>query len=113
LSWDNVTLTTHVLQTHSLKGPQCITVGTTRLPYSLKPILFYEGKLYCLSPSGKVDSIEVGKIHEPSAFLKKYSTEEEQGKALRQFYLHGNLRGIDFICNYNSFMGALGNCNLT
>ena len=38
----------------TLPGPQCIMVGSTKLPYAQKPLMLYGGEITCQTQSGKV-----------------------------------------------------------
>ena len=38
-------------------GPQVALVGSTALPFSLKPLLLYNGELTCQTPSGKTSEV--------------------------------------------------------
>lgn len=40
-------------------GPQCISVGSTNLPYGYKPLHFYQGEVSCITLTGKLDTIRL------------------------------------------------------
>ncbi|KAJ3330817.1 WD repeat-containing protein 19 [Blyttiomyces sp. JEL0837] len=94
MSWDDSFLTTHSFQPMSVKGPQCMSLGTTKLPHGLKPLLFNEGAVICQTPGGKLLPVNLS-THEllnPQALLQE--TELVQGKALQLAYTLGNYKDL-------------------
>ncbi|KAJ3099152.1 WD repeat-containing protein 19 [Phlyctochytrium planicorne] len=94
ISYDDAFITTHAFHQHTIKGPQCLSLGTTKLPYGLKPLVFDDGAVLCQSPSGKLMSIPLS-THEPLAERNLLSqTEQAQGKALQLAYTLGLMADV-------------------
>eukprot|EP00842_Homolaphlyctis_polyrhiza_P006436 jgi/Hompol1/6794/HPOL_005093-RA len=94
LAWDDSTLTTFVYTPFTVKGPQCrgLVSNTTHLPYGLKPVLFLDG----ITQGGKIEQVKLMTHEEipPEAFLRRYQTDADQGRALRLLYIIGKLKNI-------------------
>ncbi|KAJ3160276.1 WD repeat-containing protein 19, partial [Irineochytrium annulatum] len=94
ISWDDAFITTHVFQPFTIKGPQCLSLGTTKLPFSLKPILFTDGCAICQTPSGRLSSVQLS-THEPLSLKNLPAlTEQAQGKALQLAYTLGLMTDV-------------------
>ncbi|KAI8918944.1 hypothetical protein BC831DRAFT_481578 [Entophlyctis helioformis] len=96
--WDDTAVTTFVYSPLTLRGHQCrgLHKAATRLPYGLKPVLLLNGVLVCQTPGGKLESLVLATHEElgPENFLRKYPTDEDQGRALRLLYIIGKLGTI-------------------
>ncbi|KAJ3077769.1 WD repeat-containing protein 19, partial [Quaeritorhiza haematococci] len=66
VSWDNVFLTTHVHHPFTIKGPQVLALGTTKMPYGLVPVCLIGGVVSCLTPSGKLTQINLTTNEHPT-----------------------------------------------
>jgi hypothetical protein len=47
ITYDDAYITTYVFHQFIAKGNQCQVLGTTKLPFGLKPILLYDGVVTC------------------------------------------------------------------
>ncbi|KAJ1537325.1 WD repeat-containing protein 19 [Nowakowskiella sp. JEL0078] len=87
ISWDDDFITVYVYHQNSVKGPQCLALGATKLPFGLKPILLCDGVLTCQTTSGKLSIINLSthEIHKDIPNLN----EQDQGKYLQLLYTIG------------------------
>ncbi|KAI9206652.1 uncharacterized protein BJ171DRAFT_597315 [Polychytrium aggregatum] len=92
VSWDDDFITTFAYNPFTLKGQACISLGTTRLPFGLKPLLLLNGALTCQTQGGKLTVVNLA-THELIAGIQGFP-EEEQGKALQLYYMLGKQQEI-------------------
>ncbi|XP_056442831.1 WD repeat-containing protein 19 [Gadus chalcogrammus] len=57
VAYDDDKVYTYALHKTTVHGPQVALVGSTALPFSLKPLLLYNGELTCQTPSGKTSEV--------------------------------------------------------
>ncbi|KAJ3283607.1 WD repeat-containing protein 19 [Borealophlyctis nickersoniae] len=96
VTWDDEYITTYAYEAVTIKGPQCLVLGATKLPYGLKPLLLLSGMLTCQTPGGRLSVVPLA-THEPDTlaqFTKLYPEEQEQGKRLQLLYTLGKLKDI-------------------
>ncbi|KAJ3110612.1 WD repeat-containing protein 19 [Phlyctochytrium bullatum] len=94
VTYDDAFITTHAFHSYTIKGPQCLTLGTTKLPYGFRPLIFADGAVLCQTPSGKIMNVALS-THEPLANKNLLSlTEQAQGKALQLCYTLGIMKEI-------------------
>ena len=82
---------THILSfsfhSKSIQGQKCVLIHTTQLPFSLKPILYMDGSVNCISPSGKLDSLSLEPIILSLHDLQELN-EQDQSKYLKSLYYY-------------------------
>lgn len=57
VAYDDDKVYTYALHKTTIHGPQVVLVGSTKLPYSHKPLLLYNGELTCQTPSGNTSAV--------------------------------------------------------
>ncbi|KAJ3028907.1 UNVERIFIED_CONTAM: WD repeat-containing protein 19 [Siphonaria sp. JEL0065] len=94
VSWDDMFLTTHAYVPFSIKEQQCLSLGTTKLPHGLKPLLFSDGIVICQTPGGKLSHIRLT-THEPVNFKALDEKNEKAiGKVLQMLYTLGRMNDL-------------------
>ncbi|XP_042174195.1 WD repeat-containing protein 19-like isoform X2 [Oncorhynchus tshawytscha] len=87
VSFDDDKVYTYAMHKNTIYGPRVVFVGSTKLPFSHKPLLLYNGELTCQTQSGKTSSVALSThtflthTHSPGAHTY---TPEELGKQLTQ-----------------------------
>ncbi|XP_055768737.1 WD repeat-containing protein 19 [Salvelinus fontinalis] len=87
VSFDDDKVYTYAMHKNTIYGPRVVFVGSTKLPFSHKPLLLYNGELTCQTQSGKTSSVALSThtflshTHSPGAHTH---TPEELGKQLTQ-----------------------------
>ncbi|XP_025763947.1 WD repeat-containing protein 19 isoform X3 [Oreochromis niloticus] len=71
VAYDDDKVYTYALHKTTVYGPQVVLVGSTALPFSQKPLLFYNGELTCQTASGKISEVELS----THSFLKRTATD--------------------------------------
>ncbi|KAI8805835.1 hypothetical protein BJ742DRAFT_819298 [Cladochytrium replicatum] len=89
VSWDDAFISVSVFNDHTMKGAQCLTLGTTKLPYGLKPLLLHNGVLTCQTSTGKLSIVNLS-THEIEKDLPNLP-EQDQGKYLQLLYTIGKI----------------------
>lgn len=72
----------------SLKGSKVILVGATKLPFSHKPLLLYNGELTCQTQSGKTSSV----LLSTHSFLNNVQTSSSKEQLQSQLQQAINLK---------------------
>ncbi|KAL6032112.1 hypothetical protein STEG23_011067, partial [Scotinomys teguina] len=57
IAYDDDKVYTYVFHKDTIQGSKVILAGGTKLPFSYKPLLLYNGELTCQTQSGKINSI--------------------------------------------------------
>ncbi|XP_064190994.1 WD repeat-containing protein 19 [Anguilla rostrata] len=57
VAYDDDKVYTYVFHKDTIQGSKIILAGATKLPFSHKPLLLYNGELTCQTPSGKTSSV--------------------------------------------------------
>ncbi|KAJ8281320.1 hypothetical protein GJAV_G00066160 [Gymnothorax javanicus] len=57
VAYDDDKVYTYVFHKDTIQGSKIILAGGTKLPFSHKPLLLYNGELTCQTPSGKTSSV--------------------------------------------------------
>uniref|UniRef100_A0AAZ3QAW7 Anaphase-promoting complex subunit 4 WD40 domain-containing protein n=1 Tax=Oncorhynchus tshawytscha TaxID=74940 RepID=A0AAZ3QAW7_ONCTS len=57
VSFDDDKVYTYAMHKNTIYGPRVVFVGSTKLPFSHKPLLLYNGELTCQTQSGKTSSV--------------------------------------------------------
>ncbi|KAI9344181.1 hypothetical protein DFJ73DRAFT_840418 [Zopfochytrium polystomum] len=94
VTWDESFISTHAYQPLTIKGPQCLTLGTTKLPHGLKPVMFSKGQVVCQTPSGKLTSVTLSTHEALNAKALVQEAEMAQGKALQLALTLGRMNEI-------------------
>uniref|UniRef100_A0A8L0DNG0 WD repeat-containing protein 19 n=1 Tax=Oncorhynchus mykiss TaxID=8022 RepID=A0A8L0DNG0_ONCMY len=87
VSFDDDKVYTYAMHKNTIYGPRVVFVGSTKLPFSHKPLLLYNGELTCQTQSGKTSCVALSThtflthTHSPGAHTH---TPEELGKQLTQ-----------------------------
>ncbi|KAI9093093.1 hypothetical protein DFS34DRAFT_717341 [Phlyctochytrium arcticum] len=91
VSWDDAYVTTYVYQPFTIKGPSCIALGVTKLPFGQRPILLLNGVLTCQAVSGRLSLLPLSTHETPSKeqYLRERPSEQDQGKSLQVYYTLG------------------------
>ncbi|KAL3996433.1 class B basic helix-loop-helix protein 2 [Sarotherodon galilaeus] len=71
VAYDDDKVYTYALHKTTIYGPQVVLVGSTALPFSQKPLLFYNGELTCQTASGKISEVALS----THSFLKRTATD--------------------------------------
>ncbi|KAJ3412566.1 WD repeat-containing protein 19 [Chytridiales sp. JEL 0842] len=92
VAWDDAFVTTYAFQPLTFKAkPQCLSLGTTKLPSGTLPLLFTAGSLHCLTASGTLTTLPLS-THEIPTPTKIASMQELQlGKIMQGLYTLGLL----------------------
>jgi WD repeat-containing protein 19 len=95
IAWDDAYITTYAFQSFTFKGKShCLTLGTTKLPFGLKPLIFYDGAAICQTPGGKISSVTLT-THDPLTGPRLLQLPElAQGKAMQLAYTLGRMEEI-------------------
>ncbi|TPX41030.1 hypothetical protein SeMB42_g05773 [Synchytrium endobioticum] len=93
-AWDDQNLYTYTFHPTTLRGPTCLMVGNTRLPYGLKPLLVLDGVVTCLTPSGRLFIIPLSSHQAPLPADFPVLQSEEAGCALQMLYNVGKLAEV-------------------
>ncbi|KAJ3181263.1 WD repeat-containing protein 19 [Geranomyces variabilis] len=95
-SYDDAFITTYVFQPFTVKGPVCMALGVTKLPFGQKPVLVINGVVTCQTLAGRLTTIRLVPYEAPlpDAFLKDKRDEQEQGKGLQLYYMLGMMTNI-------------------
>ncbi|KAI8921154.1 hypothetical protein DFJ77DRAFT_448813 [Powellomyces hirtus] len=95
-SWDDAFITTYVFQPFTIKGPVCIALGATKLPFGQKPVLIINGVVSCQTLAGRITTLRLVSYESPSPehFMKDKRDDQEQGKGLQLYYMLGMLKNI-------------------
>uniref|UniRef100_A0A8D2J6D3 WD repeat-containing protein 19 n=1 Tax=Varanus komodoensis TaxID=61221 RepID=A0A8D2J6D3_VARKO len=59
VAYDDDKIYTYVFHKDTIQGSKVILAGSTKVPYSHKPLLLYNGELTCQTQSGKVNNISL------------------------------------------------------
>ena len=93
-AWDDQALYTYTFHSTTIRGPQCVMIGSTKLPYGLKPLLLSDGVVTCLTPSGRLYIIPLSSHQAPLPADFPSLPSEEAGRALQMLYNIGKLTEI-------------------
>ncbi|TPX34511.1 hypothetical protein SmJEL517_g02844 [Synchytrium microbalum] len=93
-AWDDQNLYTYTFVSTTLRGPQCLMVGRTKLPYGLKPLLMLDGVVSCLTPSGRLFIIPLTSHQTPMPADFPSLPAEDAGRALQMLYAVGKMADI-------------------
>ncbi|XP_045076362.1 WD repeat-containing protein 19-like, partial [Coregonus clupeaformis] len=94
VAFDDDKVYTYAMHKHTIYGPRVVFVGSTKLPFSHKPLLLYNGELTCQTQSGKTSSVALSThtflthTHSPSAHThtpEELSQELTQALMLKRF----------------------------
>ncbi|KND01208.1 uncharacterized protein SPPG_04298 [Spizellomyces punctatus DAOM BR117] len=96
ISWDDAYITTYAYQPFTIKGPVCIALGATKLPFGLKPVLMLSGEVTCQTVAGRISTVQLAthEIVPADQFMKDKQSEQDQGKGLQLYYTLGMLKEI-------------------
>ncbi|KAJ3011652.1 WD repeat-containing protein 19 [Thoreauomyces humboldtii] len=94
--WDDSFIYTYVYQPITIKGPVCLAVGATKLPFGQKPVASVGGIISCQTLAGRLTSLRLEAYDTPSPdhFLRDKKGDQEQGKGLQLLYMLGMLKSI-------------------
>ncbi|KAK6324407.1 hypothetical protein J4Q44_G00037490 [Coregonus suidteri] len=82
VAFDDDKVYTYAMHKHTIYGPRVVFVGSTKLPFSHKPLLLYNGELTCQTQNGKTSSVALSThtflthTHSPSAHTHTHTPEE-------------------------------------
>ncbi|KAJ3030718.1 WD repeat-containing protein 19 [Rhizophlyctis rosea] len=96
ITYDDAFMSTYAYQSFTVKGPQCLALGSSKLPYGWKPVLVLDGRVTCQTPGGRLTTITLS-THEFSGaekFVKEVLSEQEQGKRIQLLYTLGKMHDI-------------------
>lgn len=84
LTYDDAHITIYAYEPWSLRGPQCVALGSTKRPFGLKPLLFSSsGTVTCQTQSGKLSMLKLS-THEE---VKDFGRLEDANKAAKTLQL--------------------------
>ena len=103
--WDSEFITVFAFYSYSIRGPECLSLGTCKLPFGLVPIILLDGKLSCLTPNGKMtdvllyrdtpsDETGLGMYYPSDLTDVAIRSEYDQIKLLQLIYNSGKINGF-------------------